>query len=194
MTVAPRIHHKFEYPRSKSAREARVKNSISRHSRINPDTTMGAVPERLGSSGTAKVPHITANSKGIPTESKYLVQLSECLQPHELKAASAESSSRNRRAKFRGCDPISYFVTLASAVKKLRMASMISSLLFSVTMVSKGKPKMIIFASPVCATAALVLFSKYLRIVFDPGPKASIASGDSTLYKSDRKLVLNSNV
>jgi len=108
MTATPRIHHQVEYPRSCRVQQAKVKHDNSIPRRVNPDTTMGAEPDLLGSSGTAKVPHITANTTGIPTDSKYLGQLSDCFQPHEPRLNKAESSRRIRRAKFSGCEPKSY--------------------------------------------------------------------------------------
>ena len=64
MTDAPKIHHKFGLPKWYSAKPARAKSTSSKISLITPDTMMGALPERLGSSGTLNMPQANANIMG----------------------------------------------------------------------------------------------------------------------------------
>ena len=48
--------------------KAKMPNSIAKRS--TPGTGIGALPERLGSPGTANSPHIAARTIGIPIASK----------------------------------------------------------------------------------------------------------------------------
>lgn len=84
-----------------------MKNSIIK--RINPGVTMGAEPERLGSLGTANVPHIIARIIGIPIARTYRNHPSLCFQPLIPTDTSANISRRNRTVKLIGCDPIMLF-------------------------------------------------------------------------------------
>ncbi len=96
-------------PISYSDHVAQAKNPNSTARRITPGVTIGAVPERLGSLGTANVPHIAAKIIGIPIARTYRSHPSLCFQPHMPTDASADISSRNRIAKLIGCDPIRFY-------------------------------------------------------------------------------------
>ena len=85
---------------------AKMANSIAR--RTIPGTTTGAVPERLGSLGTANVPHIAATITGIPKAKINRIQPSLCFQPQIPVAVNAVNSRRNRTAKLTGCDPMGF--------------------------------------------------------------------------------------
>jgi len=68
----PYIQPNVVKPVAKSDKVAKPKNVSSSISRTIPGTGTLASPDRLGSSGTAKVPHNTAARKGIPRASKNL--------------------------------------------------------------------------------------------------------------------------
>lgn len=83
-----------------------AKNTSSMDSRIQPGTAIGAAPERLGSLGTANIPHTAAARRGIATTRTKRNQPLLIDQPHIPMAAKAVISSKNRRARFIGCDPM----------------------------------------------------------------------------------------
>jgi len=62
---------------------------------IIPDTTMGAFPERLGSFGTANVPHTIATIRGLIIVSSNRNVPEKILQAHIPKATRAIISSIN---------------------------------------------------------------------------------------------------
>ena len=82
----------------------KIPNSMS--NRIIPGVTIGALPERLGSSGTAKMPHIKASKMGNVKANKNAVIPWLCFQPQSPIINNAMSSSRNLKSKLIGCDPI----------------------------------------------------------------------------------------
>jgi hypothetical protein len=53
-------------PVSNSDQIATMKNPNSMAKRMIPGTTIGALPERLGSFGTLNIPHIDASNAGKP--------------------------------------------------------------------------------------------------------------------------------
>lgn len=85
---------------------AKVKIPNSSTSRIIPEVTIGALPERLGSSGTANAPQITASSTGIPKARINFSHPSLCFQPQMPTDARAHSSSIKRIPRLIGCDPM----------------------------------------------------------------------------------------
>jgi hypothetical protein len=87
--------------------KAKMQNSIIK--RITPGVTMGAEPERLGSLGTANVPHIITRIIGIPIARTYRSHESLYFQPQIPTDTSANISRRNRTVKLIGCDPIILF-------------------------------------------------------------------------------------
>lgn len=93
-------------PISYSAQMAKQKNANSMIRRTIPEVTIGAPPERLGSSGTANVPHIAAAIIGIPKTRTNRIHPSVCFQPQIPIVVNADSSRRNRMARLIGCDPI----------------------------------------------------------------------------------------
>lgn len=74
--------------------------------RIIPGVTIGAFPERLGSSGTAKTPHIKASKMGNDKAKRNAVIPWLCFQPHSPIINRAMSSSRNLKSRLIGCEPI----------------------------------------------------------------------------------------
>ena len=88
---------------------AKAKKTNSIANRIIPGVTIGAVPERLGSLGTANVPHIVARKIGRPIARTNRSHSSLCLHPHIPIDTSADISSRNRIIKLIGCDPIKLY-------------------------------------------------------------------------------------
>ena len=74
--------------------------------RITPEVTIGALPDRLGSSGTANVPQIAASMTGIPIARTNRSQPSFCLQPQTPTDTNALISRINRMVRLIGCDPI----------------------------------------------------------------------------------------
>lgn len=93
-------------PISYSAQTAIPKNANSMINRTIPEVTIGAPPERLGSSGTANVPQIAASMTGIPIARTNRSHPSFCLQPQTPTDTNALSSRINRMARLIGCDPI----------------------------------------------------------------------------------------
>lgn len=72
---------------------------------INPVVTIGADPDLLGSSGTAKVAQIAAKTIGIPMANIARVIPSPCRQPQYPTEPKARSSKTNLKPRFNGCDP-----------------------------------------------------------------------------------------
>ena len=84
---------------------AKEKIAASIIKRSSPETGTGAFPERLGSSGTAKTPHIDAASTGMPMARIKRIPPSPCFQPQKPIAARLDNSSRNLNAKLIECEP-----------------------------------------------------------------------------------------
>ena len=104
--MVPKIQEIFVYPESWSVHVARAKiaNSITR--RTKPGTVIGALPDRLGSFGTANIPHTAASPIGIPRDRTKRIQLSLWFHPQMPVEIRAVSSRRNRMVRLIGCDPI----------------------------------------------------------------------------------------
>ena len=82
-----------------------TKMDNSRISLMNPGTGIGAFPERLGSPGTAKIPHIAAVRSGNPGANTYRIQPSLWFHPQIPIHINAAISSIKRIARLNGCDP-----------------------------------------------------------------------------------------
>ena len=96
-------------PKSDNAQVAieKIPNSIAR--RIPPGTAIGALPDRLGSSGTANIPQMAAAIIGKARTNTNRSQVSLRFQPHIPIAKRAASSRRNRMARLIGFEPMRFF-------------------------------------------------------------------------------------
>lgn len=79
---------------------ANIPSSIM--SRTIPGVGIGALPERLGSLGTANTPHIVAKIIGKLNTKTNLSHPSVCVHPQIPTEAKAQSSRMNRTAKLIG--------------------------------------------------------------------------------------------
>lgn len=82
--------------------------------------TIGALPERLGSFGTAKLPHIIANTTKIPNASINDVHPSVKLHAHIPETINAIISRRNLTIRFTGCEPILILCLIAKLNENLK--------------------------------------------------------------------------
>jgi len=83
--------------------KAKIPSSIAR--RRTPGTGIGADPERLGSPGTANVPHRTAATMGTRGARAIRCQPVPERQPQSPKETRADTSSRNRTVRLIGWEP-----------------------------------------------------------------------------------------
>ena len=91
--------------RSYKHHAAKKKKDNSRRSLKKPGVGTGAFPDRLGSSGTANVPQITANEKGITKAKTDPSQPSILFQAQMATMTRLASSRRNRNNRFTGWEP-----------------------------------------------------------------------------------------
>lgn len=102
----PKARLILEYPISYKAHVANTKIPNSSINLKKPGITTGAFPERLGSFGTAKVPHDAARIIGIHNASTKLSHPSLCFHPQIPVDVRADNSSKNRTARLIGFEPI----------------------------------------------------------------------------------------
>ena len=93
-------------PKSKRTQQAKPNMLNSKMSLINPGTGTGALPLRLGSLGTANIPHSAATINGKIKAMTYFKDLSPKLHPQMPIETRAKISKISRNNRFNGCCPI----------------------------------------------------------------------------------------
>ncbi len=101
-TRAAKIEPIPDFPRSNKHQTAKEKNSSSRRRRKDPGVGMGALPDRLGSSGTVKLPQTTASTKGMTKASTGPIHPPKVLQDQTATIPRTINSSRKRNSRFTG--------------------------------------------------------------------------------------------